>query len=100
MPDNASVINVEFFTQAIDTKKAEVRYVVDVGHDEKPRNVAQFFTVFGMNAVGIEIIEECFDNGIGLGDVHFLGVEFGHLSGIEACKMGPAGLEYEFVNIY
>ena len=50
-------------------------------------------------AVGVEVVEESADDGVGLWDVHFLGMEFGHLSGVDASEVWPASLEDQLVDM-
>lgn len=40
VPDDAGVFDVEFFGEPIHAEEAEVRDVVDVGHDEEAGDVA------------------------------------------------------------
>ena len=54
--------------------------------------------MFG-DAVCIEIIEEGADDRIGFGDVHFLGLELGHLGGVDTGEVGPTGLEDQFMDV-
>ena len=73
--------------------------VVDVGHDQEAGNVAELAAVFWLDAVGVEIIEEGLHDGIGLGDVHLLGVELSHLGIVKTSEVWPAGLEDKFVYV-
>lgn len=99
VPDDTGVVDVEFLGEAVDAQEAEVRNVVDVGHDEETGDVGQLAAVFGLDAVGVEVVEEGLDDGVRLGDVHLLGVKFGHLGIVETGEVWPASLEDELVNV-
>lgn len=76
-----------------------MRDVVDVGHDEEARDVAELAAVFRLDTVGVQVVEEGFDDGVGFGDVHLLGVEFGHLGVVQAGEVWPASLQDELVHM-
>jgi len=99
VPDDASVVDVEFFGEAVHAEQTEVGDVVDVGHYKEACDIAQLTAVFGLDAVSVEVIEECLDDGIWLGDVHLLGMKFGHLGIIKTCEVWPASLEDELVDV-
>jgi len=62
VPDDAGVVNVELLGETVDAQEAEMRYIVDIGHDEQAGDVAKLAAVLGLDAVGVEVIEEGFDD--------------------------------------
>lgn len=99
VPDDAGVFDVEFFGEAVNAEEPEVWDVVDIGHDEHSGDIAQFAAVLGLDAVGVKVVEEGFYYGVGLGDVHLLGVELSHLGGIKTSEMWPASLENKLMDV-
>ncbi len=99
VPDDAGVVDIELLGEAVHAEQTQVWDVVDVGHDEEAGDIAELAAVFGLDAVGVEVVEEGFDDRVGLGDVHFLGMKFGHLGVVQTSEVWPASLEDKLVDM-
>jgi len=99
VPDDAGMLDVEFFGEPVHAKESEMRDVVDVRHDQQSSNIIQFCTIFRKNTVSVEVVKESFNNAVGFGDMHPFGVEFLHLRLVKPCKVWPSSLQDEFVDI-